>query len=1086
MTPDDPKRTVPREPVAPADGSHPRSARSTADNNRTTDHRPQDTPGTIARTPAEVERSEQSARELISEVVPGYVLLRELGRGGMGVVYEARHINLNRVVALKMILGREQAHPDELTRFLAEAESVAAVRHENVVQVYDYGESHGRPYMVLEFCPGGTITRLLPKAPESATDPRAMAELISAVARGVAAAHAVGIVHRDLKPGNVFLDADGTPKVADFGLAKRGEGMDVTRTGVGMGTPAYMAPEQARDAKFVGPPADVWALGVMLYEALTGTRPFTGTSAVELLLKIEMDAPVPPRSVVPAVPRDLELICLKCLDKDPQKRYPTAEELADDLDRYLTGRPISVRPTGPVERAYKWARRNKVATAALFAATLAVVVGGGLLVALKEANTEGAKRKAAEEGAARIERERLAELARRKAAEITSIKAKGESDEQRQKREKAEGRVRDVQYFDQLLRAAQLRFDDPQQGVKLLTDPAHCPPDRREIVWNVLHRFCRREYLTLPDLGATALAAAPDSKTLAVGTRGAKALVRVLDVTTGKEIRALPGHTADVTAVTFASAGKVLASADAAGTIRVWDAESGKPGRVLTGWPGGVRALALSPDGRWLAAGCGGHPLVDKAPADIKVWDLQKEGAATVLGGHTGPVWALAFNAAGDALASCAPDGTVRLWDVTPARHRQTLQHSGWVACVAFSPDGKKVVAGNADGVIRVWSTADGKRANEWNGMAAGAYGAAFAPDGTALATAHEGGAIGVMQVKIWNPDTGKQLYALDMGKGRVDALAYTPDGNVLAAADQNGAVRFWRMKLTDEDVSVPAHARGYAVAWSPDGGTIASGGGFPLGGDVRLWDAKTGEPRGAAWPHKGRVLALAYSPDGGTLAVAGDNGELKLLNATTGTGPAVAAHAKAVRCLAFAPDGATVATGGEDGGVSLWDARTGELRLRFEGHQKQVMAVTFARDGRTLATGSHDRTVRLWDARDGRLKSRWECDASVLALAFAPEGDVLYCGEPAVVRARDVATGAGGASGTSHRNWVFSLSLSRDGRTLATGSHDGTVRLWDAVGMREVLVLPTNAGEVKCVTLAPNGNALAAIGIDGRIRVWR
>jgi tRNA A-37 threonylcarbamoyl transferase component Bud32 len=367
--------TVPRTPPA-----HELTADHVPDDTsaRAAPRAPAEAPaGTNPRTPSDAARQEAEARVRAAAGVPGYVLLRELGRGGMGVVHEARHVKLNRVVALKMMLGGEQASRSELIRFLAEAEAVAAVKHENVVQVYDYGDADGRPFMALEFCPGGTLRKLLPQTPAEAHAPARMAALVAKVARGVAAAHALGIVHRDLKPGNVFLDDAGIPKVADFGLAKRGEGADVTQEGQGMGSPAYMAPEQAKDAKFVGPQADVWALGVILYEALTGTRPFVGTVR-EILARAEKTDPVPPRKVVAAVPHDLEQICLHCLAKQPHERYPTAKELADDLDRYARNEPISVRPAGPVERGYKWVKRNKVVSASAAAVFLALSVGLGL------------------------------------------------------------------------------------------------------------------------------------------------------------------------------------------------------------------------------------------------------------------------------------------------------------------------------------------------------------------------------------------------------------------------------------------------------------------------------------------------------------------------------------------------------------------------------------------------------------------------------------------------------------------------------------------------------------------------------------
>ena len=277
--------------------------------------------------------------------IPGYEIVGELGRGGMGVVYKARQVSLNRVVALKMLPGGAYTERHELVRFLAEAEVVAAVRHPHVVQVYEYGQCGSRPYFAMEHLGGGSLVDLIRKTGRLA--PAGAAALVEKIARGVQAAHDLGIVHRDIKPQNVLLDDDGEPKVTDFGLAKRGGRADLTRTGAVMGTPHYMAPEQAAGkTKFVGPAADVYALGVILYECLTGRTPFTADDSVRLLMKVVEDEPPAVRQLAPGVPRDLEAICLKCLRKEPHARYATADDLADDLRRFLAGEPVEARTTG--------------------------------------------------------------------------------------------------------------------------------------------------------------------------------------------------------------------------------------------------------------------------------------------------------------------------------------------------------------------------------------------------------------------------------------------------------------------------------------------------------------------------------------------------------------------------------------------------------------------------------------------------------------------------------------------------------------------------------------------------------------------
>ncbi len=307
--------------------------------------------------------------------VPGYDLPGPLGEGGMGVVWKALQTKLNRLVALKMVLGDQRAGSKELIRFLAEAEAVAAVKHPHVVQVYDYGEANGRPFLAMEYLSSGSLSDRFQQT--GRIEPKAAAELVATLAGAIQAAHDLGIVHRDLKPGNVLYDEHGQPKVTDFGLAKRAGGSDLTATQAVMGTPAYMAPEQARgETKFVGPQADVYSLGVILYECLTDTKPFEAPDPIALLRKVAEEEPERPGKRILGLLRDMELICLKCLAKDPAERYPTAGVLAADLRRFVAGEPVSVRAARVVERAAKWARRKPTLAAAYTLGLLAVLLGG--------------------------------------------------------------------------------------------------------------------------------------------------------------------------------------------------------------------------------------------------------------------------------------------------------------------------------------------------------------------------------------------------------------------------------------------------------------------------------------------------------------------------------------------------------------------------------------------------------------------------------------------------------------------------------------------------------------------------------------
>ncbi|MFO0796477.1 MAG: protein kinase [Gemmataceae bacterium] len=362
--------------------------------------------------------------------VPGYEILGELGKGGMGVVYKARQTGLNRVVALKMILAGPHAAPAAVARFLAEARAVARFQHPNVVQIFDVGEAAGLPYFALEFVDGPTLAKQIGRAP---TPPAYAAAVAEELARAVAYAHAQGVVHRDLKPANVLLAPDGTAKVTDFGLAKYDDDSGQTQTGQILGTPSYMAPEQAEGRDDVGPPADVYALGAILYDLLTGRPPFVGASAIDTITLVRTREPVPPRQLAAGVPRDLETICLKCLQKDPARRYASAAAVADDLRRFRAGEPIVARPVSAAEKAWRWAKRNPVGAAAT--ALAAVVFFGGPVVAWQMyqlAGSESAARAQAEQDRAQAEQDRDAKEKARAAEEV----AKGVAVEKQHEAEK--------------------------------------------------------------------------------------------------------------------------------------------------------------------------------------------------------------------------------------------------------------------------------------------------------------------------------------------------------------------------------------------------------------------------------------------------------------------------------------------------------------------------------------------------------------------------------------------------------------------------------------------------------------------------
>jgi WD40 repeat protein/serine/threonine protein kinase len=985
-----------------------------------------------------------------------YELLEEVAHGGMGVVYRARQISLNRTVAVKMLLLGQFSSEQSIQRFRREAAAVGSLQHPNIVAVHEIGAIDGQHFFSMDFIEGRSLAALIRENPLPA---RTAAQYCHAIAEAIAYAHTRGVIHRDLKPSNILIDPFDQVRITDFGLAKKLDGSsDLTLTGHLLGSPNYLPPEIAcgsrRDATVL---CDIYSIGAILYESLTGRPPFLAESIQETLLKIR-DTEVPsPRLLQPRVPRELETICLKCLEKNPQKRYRDARELADDLNRFLKNEPIRARSVSSFEKGWRWCRRTPalaVSLSSIFFLLLIVIIGSPIALY-------------------RID----AALHRTEAGEL---------------------RARQNQYAADMIGAHQsILGGDLFRANQLLKQNLPVKnSDLRGWEWRYLWQQSQGEPNTLLGFhtnGVTAAGFLPDGKT--AYSAGNDKMVRFWNLASKKQVGVLP-HETSITGCGVSPDGRWMATTVAEtrlsdeGPFRLWDLQTGQSEILTTNFWLRPNSTVFSPDSKLLAT-------VDNYKG-VRLWSVAARREITNMPAYFGYSGSLgiAFSADSRTLAySENNDGDIVLWDIASQSPRERLNgHKLYVNCLAFTPGGEGLVSNSEDKTARLWNLSDGARHGTFTHLNVSADILRLSRDGAVLATVSGNRPQVILLQGI---RSGVQMRELMGHQDILSDAAFSPDGNSILTASLDGTVRLWPVRPAHKTEDSRPYSGSVQKLWAGTGTALCPG---PDGRSLlvvyadntfSIWDTVS-LSEGARQPLPIAGFQCAALASGANLAAfIGQRGKGFLWHADSKTGEEFSLPtADDLARACFSPDGQRLAFGGwNDVWLMALEGKTVLRQLHFQNKtaapNDPVMSLSFSADGQKLLAGFYYGFVRVWDlTRQNRDLVFDGGDHQIRGVTISPDGQTIYAAG-AHVLAWDVSSQREIFSFRPRQLNYHGCSVSPDGRRLAVGAGDGTITIWDVASRREVITLKGHTRPIDDLFFLADGNTLLSIGLD-EVHVWR